>query len=57
MDKNIIEGVTVIGTGADLLETMGTNVEFGRFFTRAEADGGRPVCAIGTEVAANLFPE
>jgi putative ABC transport system permease protein len=29
---------------------------FGRFFTRAEADGGRPVCALGTEVAANLFP-
>jgi putative ABC transport system permease protein len=54
--QKYIEGVTVIGTGADLLETMGTNVEFGRFFTRAEADGGRPVCAIGTEVAANLFP-
>jgi putative ABC transport system permease protein len=46
----------VVGTGPDLLETMGANIDFGRFFTKAEADGGRPVCALGTEVAANLFP-
>ena len=46
----------MIGTGPDLLETTGTTVAFGRFFTRIEADGGQPVCAIGSEVAANLFP-
>jgi len=54
--QKYIESMVVVGTGADLLETMGSNIAFGRFFTRAEADGGRPVCALGTEVAANLFP-
>ncbi len=54
--QKFVESVVVVGTGADLLETMGTNIAFGRFFTRGEADGGRPVCALGTEVAANLFP-
>jgi putative ABC transport system permease protein len=54
--QKVIENVTVIGTGSDLLETSGATVAFGRFFTRLEADGGRPVCAIGSEVAANLFP-
>jgi len=34
---------------------MGINMSFGRFFTPSEDDGGRPVCAIGSEVAANLF--
>jgi putative ABC transport system permease protein len=54
--QKFIESMYVIGTGADLLETMGANIAFGRFITQAEADGGRPVCALGTEVAANLFP-
>jgi putative ABC transport system permease protein len=54
--QKYIESMYVVGTGADLLETMGANIAFGRFITRAEADGGRPVCALGTEVAANLFP-
>ena len=54
--QKYVESMYVVGTGADLLETMGANITFGRFFTRAEADGGRPVCALGTEVAANLFP-
>ncbi len=51
-----IEGVTIVGCGSELLETSGASISFGRFFTRLEADGGRPVCAIGSEVAANLFP-
>jgi putative ABC transport system permease protein len=54
--QKLIENVVVVGTGSDLLETSGATVAFGRFFTRIEADGGRPVCAIGSEVAANLFP-
>jgi len=54
--QKYIESIIVVGTGPDLLETMGINIAFGRFFTQAEADGGRPVCALGTEVAANLFP-
>jgi putative ABC transport system permease protein len=55
-EQKVVENVTVVGTGSDLLETSGATVAFGRFFTRLEADGGRPVCAIGSEVAANLFP-
>ena len=54
--QKYVENMFVIGTGSDLLETIGANIAFGRFFTRAEAEGGRPVCALGTEVAANLFP-
>jgi putative ABC transport system permease protein len=54
--QKLIENVVVIGTGAYWLETSGATVSFGRFFTRIEADGGRPVCNIGSEVAANLFP-
>jgi putative ABC transport system permease protein len=54
--QKLIEGITVIGTNADFLQTTGVNVAFGRFFTPPEADGGRPVCAIGSDVAVNLFP-
>jgi putative ABC transport system permease protein len=54
--QKLVENVVVVGTGSDLLETSGVTVAFGRFFTRVEADGGRPVCALGSEVAANLFP-
>jgi putative ABC transport system permease protein len=52
--QKYIEGVVVVGTGAELLETMGSTIAFGRFFTHTEADGGRPVTAIGTEVAAKV---
>jgi putative ABC transport system permease protein len=54
--QKYIENVVVIGTGYNFLEIHGANIDFGRFFTRAEGDGGRPVCVIGSEVAANLFP-
>jgi putative ABC transport system permease protein len=54
--QKYIENVIVVGTGSEWLETSGSTVAFGRFFSRLEADGGRPVCAIGSEVAANLFP-
>lgn len=54
--QKFIENVVVVGTGAQLLETMGINIAFGRFFTQMEADGGRPVVAIGSDVANNLFP-
>jgi putative ABC transport system permease protein len=54
-NQKVLENVVIVGTNADFLTTLGVNVEFGRFFTSAEDDGGRPVCAIGSEVAANLF--
>jgi putative ABC transport system permease protein len=52
----VVEGITVIGTNAELTETIGANIAFGRYFSSIEADGGRPVTAIGSEVAVNLFP-
>jgi len=54
--QKVIEGITVLGTNSQLTETNGSNIAFGRYFTAIEADGGWPVCAIGSEVAVNLFP-
>jgi putative ABC transport system permease protein len=54
-NQKVLENVIVIGTNSDFPKTLGINLEFGRFFTAAEDDGGRPVCSIGSEVASNLF--
>ena len=54
--QKVIEGVVVIGTNDQLTETIGANIMLGRYFSSIEADGGRPVCALGSEVAENLFP-
>lgn len=54
--QKVIEGVVVIGTDNDFIETVGVNLDLGRFMTKDESDGGRPVCVLGSEVAANLFP-
>jgi putative ABC transport system permease protein len=48
--------VQVIGTTDQFLLTSGVSVAQGRFLTAGEAEGGRPVCVIGTQVATNLFP-
>jgi putative ABC transport system permease protein len=47
--------VQIIGTTDQFLLTSGFALGVGRFISPAEADGGRPVCVIGTDVAANLF--
>ncbi|MGB2869474.1 MAG: ABC transporter permease [Bacteroidota bacterium] len=54
--NKVIENVTIIGTNADFLSTSNVGMDFGRFMTQQEVDGGRPVCAIGSDVAENLFP-
>lgn len=54
--EKVIENIIVAGTDADFLMTTGVNISLGRFFTTIEAEGGWPVCAIGSEVAENLFP-
>ncbi|MGA3242992.1 MAG: ABC transporter permease [Bacteroidota bacterium] len=54
--RKLLEGITVVGTNADFTVTSSVNLAFGRFFTPAESDGGRPVCAIGSDVASELFP-
>jgi putative ABC transport system permease protein len=47
--------VHIIGTTDEYLVTSGVAVAQGRFMTPGEAAGGRPVCILGSEVAANLF--
>ena len=48
-------GVRIIGTTEQFQFTSGISVAEGRFLTEMEAEGGRPVCVIGSEVATNLF--
>ncbi|MEX0603057.1 MAG: ABC transporter permease [Bacteroidota bacterium] len=55
-NRKLVENVIVLGTNAEFIETTGSTVDLGRFFTPMEADGGRPVCVLGSEVAENLFP-
>ncbi|HEX4646110.1 MAG TPA: ABC transporter permease [Verrucomicrobiae bacterium] len=47
--------VQIIGTTDQCLITDGLSVAQGRFMSEAEAEGGRPVCVIGNDVATNLF--
>ena len=49
------DSVEVLGTTEAYQVTSGIGLAQGRFLTTAEAEGGRPVCVIGTEVATNLF--
>jgi putative ABC transport system permease protein len=49
------DSVNVIGTTESYLTTSGVGLAQGRFLTAAEAEGGRPVCVIGSQVASNLF--
>jgi len=46
----------VTGTTEQYQEASATPIADGRFFTQQESDGGRPVCAIGANVAEELFP-
>ncbi|HEU5395887.1 MAG TPA: ABC transporter permease [Verrucomicrobiae bacterium] len=49
------DSVVIIGTTEDYLKTSGITVADGRFITAADAEGGRPICVIGSDVASNLF--
>src|SRR5215471_14609276 len=48
-------GVWAMGTTEEYVQTSGVTLSEGRFFTPADAEGGRPVCVIGSELATNLF--
>ena len=54
-NKRIMNSVSVIGTTDQYIYTSGFSVEQGRFMTESEAEGGRPVCIIGSDVAEKLF--
>jgi putative ABC transport system permease protein len=47
--------VRIIGTTDAYLQINGVNVAEGRFLSAADAEGGQPVCVIGSDVATNLF--
>jgi len=53
--KRSSSSVDVIGTTEQYAFTSGVGISHGRFMSAGEASGGRPVCVIGSEVAANLF--
>jgi energy-coupling factor transporter ATP-binding protein EcfA2 len=53
--KRRSDRVFIIGTTEQFLITSGIAVAQGRFFSGAEAEGGRPVCVLGWQVATNLF--
>jgi putative ABC transport system permease protein len=48
-------GVQILGTTDQFLATQDFGIDEGRFMTANEADGGRPVCVLGADVASNLF--
>jgi putative ABC transport system permease protein len=47
--------VQIIGANDQFLITSGFDIAEGRYFTTSEAEGGRPICVIGNDVATNLF--
>jgi putative ABC transport system permease protein len=53
--KQSASGVSIVGTTEEFLFTGGVSLDRGRFFSSAEAAGGRPVCLLGSLVATNLF--
>jgi len=54
-EKRGASGVTIVGSTDQLLLTGGISIAEGRFLSAADAEGGRPVCVIGSTVATNLF--
>jgi putative ABC transport system permease protein len=51
------DNVMVLGTTDQFLHTGNLTITEGRFLSGSEAEGGRPVCIIGAQVATNLFPK
>ncbi|MFM8470855.1 MAG: ABC transporter permease [Limisphaerales bacterium] len=49
-------GVTVYGTTEGGAEVGGLVLKEGRFLAAPEVEGGRPVCVLGADLAANFFP-
>jgi putative ABC transport system permease protein len=56
-EKRDATGVQIVGSTDQLLQTGGISIADGRFLSAADADGGRPVCVIGSTVATNLFQQ
>ncbi|MFA6468114.1 MAG: ABC transporter permease [Bacteroidota bacterium] len=50
------DGIFVSGVNEQYATVAGLNMEMGRFFSQAEANGGRPVTVLGYTTAEKLFP-
>jgi putative ABC transport system permease protein len=55
-DENVVDGVLVLGSTSEYINTTNLNFASGRFFTEIESKGGRNVAVIGSNVAKKLFP-
>jgi putative ABC transport system permease protein len=49
------ERVSIVGSTEQSDQTMSLAVQEGRYMTAAEAEGGRPIAVLGSQVATNLF--
>ncbi|HAG16404.1 MAG TPA: ABC transporter [Bacteroidales bacterium] len=54
--NNIMEDISVQGVSYDYPRIMNLEIQSGRFFTQLEANNGRGVALVGSDVAENLFP-
>ncbi len=54
--ENVVDGVLLLGSTSEYINTTNLNFASGRFFTEIESKGGRNVAVIGSEVANKLFP-
>lgn len=53
----LLEGVPVMGAGAEYTNVIGNSYTAGRFFNETEDAGGASVAVLGPQVAENLFPD
>ena len=53
--ENKVSGVFTIGTTADYGRLISADFSEGRLFNETEANGGRPVCVLGFDVAEAVF--
>lgn len=54
--NNIMKDISIEGVSYDYPKIMSLEIQSGRFFTELEANNGRNVTLIGSDVADNLFP-
>lgn len=54
--QNRVTGVQIVGSTVAYAQTSTAEITAGRFFTETEANTGRAVCVLGSDVADALFP-
>lgn len=50
-----VQVVSVVGSTEGIFQIQNNQLAEGRFFTRADSEGSRPVCVVGAVIAENLF--